>query len=186
MKLLLPAFIMAGVAGSLVLQDREKPVSDVERTRFLFAAVHEGLIEDGPGEQALKPIVERRNEWFVPKCPICDAVYSAFRAYTAFAHDHGWKTDRKDGLPSWFGPGFSKEVSEGLAHADLKTRHGVLQKLVERYVSRHFDRIRMTDTQKSLMQEAMKLGMKEGLEMLKATKSEEFFPGSCPSCEGAN
>jgi len=36
------------------------------------------------------------------------------------------------------------------------------------------------------MRDALKIGMNEGLEAMKRTKSEEQFPGSCPSCEGAN
>jgi phosphoglycolate phosphatase-like HAD superfamily hydrolase len=113
-------------------------------------------------------------------------VGAAFRAYAVYAQDHGWKTDRQDGLPPWFGPGLSKEIQEGLAHADVKKRHAALQSLVEKYVTRRFDNLRMSDERRIRMKESLKEGMGLGLKRLKESGGEAMFPSSCPSCEGAN
>jgi len=44
----------------------------------------------------------------------------------------------------------------------------------------------MTEQESDRMRVALKIGMEEGLEAMKRTRSEERFPSSCPSCEGAN
>jgi hypothetical protein len=185
-KIALALLALAGGFASFALQEREKPVTDAERTRFLFSAIYEGLIEDGAVESAVKPIVDRRDEWFVPKCPICDPVYSAFRAYLGFIRDHGWKSERTDGLPDWFGSGLSKETVKDLADPEVKTRHAAFQALVDKYVKRRFASVVMSAERKDRMQESLKIGMKEGIVNLKQSDRADLFPSSCPSCEGAN
>jgi len=113
-------------------------------------------------------------------------VHAAFRAYSSYARDNGWKSPRKDGLPPWFGDGLPKETVEALKSDDIKTRHGALEKLVDKYVTQRFARLKMTEQESDRMRVALKIGMKEGLEAMKRTRSEERFPSSCPSCEGAN
>ena len=175
-----------GTVGALWRQDPLSPVPDEERTRFLFHGVFEGLVEDGAPAEIVERILAHRDAWFVPKCPICHSVHAALRAFASYARDNGWKSPRKDGLPPWFGVGFPKETVEALKSEDTKTRHGAFEKLVHRYVERRFARVRMSREDIDKMRDALKLGMKEGLEMLKSSGREELFPASCPSCEGAN
>lgn len=177
---------VAGIAGTLWTQEKGGPVSSNERTRFLFHGVLEGLMEDGVQAEVVDRILDRRDDWFVPKCPICISVHAAFRAYSSYARDNGWKSLRKDGLPPWFGSGLPKETVDALKSDDIKTRHGALEKLVEKYVAQRFARLKMTQEETSRMREALATGMKEGQDAMKRTKSEERFPSSCPSCEGAN
>jgi uncharacterized C2H2 Zn-finger protein len=186
MKITIAVLLIGSGAAAFALQEREGPVPDGERTRFLFHAIYEGLIEDGAQPAAVKAILDKRDEWFVPKCPICDSVFSAFRAYFVYSDNHGWKTGRDDGMPDWYGRGWSVETLANLKHAEIKRRHGAFQALVEKYVDRRFETVRMTAERKDRMKEALKIGMKQGLESLKATGSEDHFPASCPSCEGAN
>jgi len=187
MKILAAAAIgFLGFAGTFWMQDRERPVTSGERTRFLFHGVYEGLIEDGAQAEVVERVLAKRTEWFVGKCPICDSVVSAFQAYLDLCKRHGWKTDRKDGLPMWFGGGLPKETVEALKSDDVKRCHGALQSLVGKYVGRRFETLQMTAGRKDRMQEALKIGMKEGLNRMKESGSEELFPTSCPSCEGAN
>ena len=185
MKFLAIGAVLAA-AGALGLQEAERPITNHERTRFLFHAIFEGLVEDGAPQATVKAIIEKRNEWFIPKCPICDAVLAAFNAYAVYGEHHGWKSPRKDGLPDWFGNGWTRETVADLGNADVKKRHAVFQALVEKYVDRRFETVKMTPARKDRMQEALKIGMKEGLSRLKESGNEELFPSSCPSCEGAN
>src|SRR5262245_17600764 len=129
--------VLAGlvVAGFVGLQEEGSPVSSSDRTKFLFHAVLEGLMNDGAQADVVQRIVEKKDEWFVPKCPICTSVHAAFRAYSLYARDNGWRSDRKDGLPPWFGGGFSKETVEALKSDDVKRRHGEFEKLIQKYVS---------------------------------------------------
>src|SRR5262245_25588013 len=158
-----------GAAGALWRQEPVSPVPDAERTRFLFHGVLEGLIEDGAQAEIVERILAERDSWFVPKCPICGSVHAAFRAYASYARDNGWKSPRKDGLPPWFGAGFPKETVEALKSEDVKTRHGAFEKLVQRYVERRYARLKMTREEAAKMRDALKLGMKEGLEAMKRT-----------------
>jgi hypothetical protein len=175
-----------GVAAFLRPQEGGGPVSDHDRTRFLFHGVFEGLVEDGAQAEVVDRILARKDDWFVPKCPICVSVHAAFRAYSSYARDNGWRSPRKDGLPPFFGNGFPKETLEALKSDDTKTRHQAFEKLVHKYVGQRFARLKMTQEERDRMQEALKIGMKEGTEAMKRTKTEELFPASCPSCEGAN
>ena len=175
-----------GVAGFLRPQEGAGPVSDTDRTRFLFHGVFEGLVDDGAQVDVVARILEKKNEWFVPKCPLCISVHAAFQAYASYGRDNGWKSPRKDGLPPWFGTGFPKETLAALQGDDVKVRHQALEKLVHRYVNQRFGRIQMTQEERARMRESIKEGMGEGLKMLKQAGSEELFPASCPSCEGAN
>lgn len=187
MKIIAAAsFAVLGLAGTFRLQEGGSPVSSSERTRFLFHGVFEGLVEDGAQAELVDRILDKKDEWFVPKCPICVSVHAAFRAYSSYARDNGWKSPRKDGLPPFFGDGFPKETVEALKSDDTKTRHQAFEKLVHKYVGQRFARLKMTQEERDRMQEALKIGMKEGTEAMKRTKTEELFPASCPSCEGAN
>jgi uncharacterized C2H2 Zn-finger protein len=179
--------ILAGLgAAAFGLQERERPVTNEERTRFLFHAIYEGLIEDGAQLASVKAILDKRNEWFIARCPVCDSVFAAFQAYFMYSENHGWKTDRADGLPDWFGRGWSKETVADLKHPEVKRRHAALKGIVEKYVARRFETVKMTDARRDRMQESLKIGMKEGLGFLKDSGGEDLFPSSCPSCEGAN
>jgi hypothetical protein len=183
---LLAIGVVIAAAGAYGLQEQERPVTDHERTRFLFHAMFEGLVEDGAQQAVVKAIVDNRNEWFIPKCPLCVSVLAGFHAYATYGEHNGWKSPRKDGLPDWFGGGWTRETVAELHHADLKRRHAALQALVEKYVARRFETVKMTGARKDRMRESLKIGMNEGLSRLKESGSEDLFPSSCPSCEGAN
>lgn len=177
---------VAGVAGTFWMQEKGTRDPNSERTKFLFHGVFEGLVEDGAQAEVVDRILENKDAWFVPKCPICVSVHAAFRAYSSYARDNGWRSPRKDGLPPFFGDGFPKETVAALKSDDTKTRHAALEKLVEKYITRRFAQLKMTQEESDRMHEALKIGMKEGMDAMKRTKSEERFPASCPSCEGAN
>ena len=179
MKLALAAALAAfGAAGAYLAQEPE--VAPVDRTRFLFAAVIEGLAEDGFDPVLAGAIAENPKKWFVPDCPVCEPVLLAFRSYVTSC-DRWWlKGD------SWNGCRLEMTVVEALKSDDTPARHKAFEGLIQKYVGRRFERFRMTAGQKDRLQESLKIGMKEGLERLKESGSEDLFPSSCPSCEGAN
>jgi len=175
-----------GAAGAFWRQEAAGPVPADDRTKFLFHGVFEGLVEDGAQVEAVEKILAHKDEWFVPKCPICYAVHAGFRAYASYGRDNGWRSPRKDGLPPWFGAGWPAETIDALKSEDIKTRHGALERLVNRYVDRRFARTKMTEKEVESMRISLKIGMKEGFVAMERTNSKERFPASCPSCEGAN
>ena len=175
-----------GAAGAFWRQEEGSPVSDDDRTKFLFHGVFEGLVDDGAQVEAVEQILAHKDEWFIPKCPICFAVHAGLRAYASYGRDNGWKSPRKDGLPPWFGYGWRAETLDALKSEDIKTRHKAFEGLVSKYVEARFERVKMTGETRNRMRESIKIGMKEGLEMLNSQNLKDSFPASCPSCEGAN
>src|SRR6266850_7031279 len=106
--------LLAGLGAAGIVWRQEKWTRDpnADRTRFLFHGVFEGLVEDGAQAEVVDRILDKKDEWFVPKCPICVSVHAAFRAYSSYARDNGWRSPRKDGLPPFFGDGFPMETIE--------------------------------------------------------------------------
>lgn len=169
---------VAGTASFAALQEGE--IAPVDRTRFLFAAVVEGLAEDGFDPALAGIIGENPKKWFVPNCPVCEPVHLAFQAYKTSC-DRWWLK----GDP-WSGSRVPPATMEALRDTDVTVRHKAFEGLIERYVRRRFDRFKMSGTERDRMEELLKMGMKEGLEFLKKSGGEDKFPVSCPSCEGAN
>jgi hypothetical protein len=170
--------IAIAAAGAFALQERE--TAPVDRTRFLFAAVIEGLTEDGFEPQLAGEIGDKARSWFIKSCPICDSVLMAFKAYKASCD--GWRMKSEP----WNGSRVPKDTMERLRHTDTVTRHKAFEGLISKYVDARFERMKMTPEARDRMRESIKEGMGEGLKMLKSSGSEELFPASCPSCEGAN
>jgi hypothetical protein len=145
------------------------PVGDAERSRFLLLAVLEGLWEDGPDPQLLKPILDHPRDHFVPKCPICTPVAHAIRIYV-----------ENPDVPVYGARGnsFPKELAEGLRSADRAKRVQALEGLVARSVSRRFGR--MTPGERSEMKKYLAVGKEDGTALM-----EPEFGKACPSCSGA-
>lgn len=78
------------------------------------------------------------------------------------------------------GPGLPAALEAQLRAADLPTRKKGLMALVDRYVERRFERVKMTDEQKGRLHRAILEGRKRGAGHLNP-KAGDF----CPSCEGA-
>jgi hypothetical protein len=178
MKLAMAAAIAAGGAGFFAMQDRE--TAPIDRTRFLFAAVIEGLTEDGFDPKLAGEIGDNGHFWFVKSCPICEPVLLAFRAYKSSCDSWRMKSE------PWAGSRVPTGTMEALRSPDTSTRHKAFESLVSKYVTARFERVKMTEEARNRMQESLKMGLKEGLTYLKKSGGEELFPASCPSCEGAN
>ena len=143
--------------------------------RFLGDAVFQGLTEDGANPKPIQTILESPDPHFILKCHICSGVRWALVKYVEKSKD-------PKGSPS--GSGFPKAIEEGLASPDRKTRLAALQDLVDRYVTRGFERSRMTPGEKEQMRELLQEAKKVGME-IKKKGDYKNFGDSCPSCSGA-
>ena len=145
------------------------PVTDAERSRFLFMAVLEGLWEEGPDPAILKPLLDRPREHFVPKCPICTPVAHAIRVYV-----------ETPDVPVFDarGRGFPRELGEALRSPDRARRLKALEELVARYVDR---RLRgLGGGEREEMRKYLDVGRQDGMALM-----EPDFGKVCPSCSGA-
>lgn len=150
--------------------DRKLTADD--RTRFLIGAMFEGLVEDWPDAALLRPILEKRDEHFVGKCPNCGPIFDGMNAYVQM---------RATPSGPYEGKGFPKELSDGLKDPDRAVRLKALEALVDRYVTRHFENSAMTPGEKQSMKSWLIMGKKYGM-----TVKPEEFGDYCPSCSGAN
>lgn len=148
-----------------------RPVSDADRSRFLFMAVLEGLWEDGADPALLQPLLQKPLDHFVPKCPVCTPVAHAFRVYVE-------STD----VPVFEarGAAFPREIAEGLRSSKRADRLKALESLVARYVARRFERLSLSADEREEMRRQIEAGKKDGMAQLGPD-----FGTSCPSCSGA-
>lgn len=137
--------------------------------RFLFLAVLEALYEQKVDPERTRALALQPGH-FVIKCPICEPIRLAFRAYADHPRPMYGMEERE--LPA--------EIRDGLAAPDRDRRLAALQELVDRAVARRLERSSIGDedraTLKTWLHEARRTGM--------SYKSESFGP-SCPSCDGA-
>lgn len=142
-----------------------------DRTRFLAAAMFEGLHEDYPDPKIFEKILKDRDQHFVPKCPICNPVAGGIEGYIAFS---------KSCVFPYEGKGFPAELRTGLISKDRDERLKAIAFMVERYVKRRFEQWPMTPGEKQAMSIALLMGRKFG-----ASAKEPTFGDYCPSCNGA-
>jgi hypothetical protein len=141
---------------------------------FLRKAVVEGLTEDGVDRVFVKESIAGRRDLFVEKCLICESVRTGFQDYASTAPAEKPAS----------GPGIPKDIVDELRFAARVARLNALERLVDRYVSRHYDRLQMTAEERRLMQTALEDGRKEGM-ILKELGPNKGFGDFCPSCNGA-
>jgi hypothetical protein len=148
-----------------------RPPTEVDRGRFLYFALLEGLWEDGAPAEALKPLLAAPRDHFVPKCPVCTPVTQALADYanTTDIAVYGGR-----------GKGFPPEIEIALRSGVRDERRRGLESLVARYVDRRFERVRMTSGERFLMKALIDEGRQDGMSMM-----EPGFGPACPSCSGA-
>jgi hypothetical protein len=144
-------------------------LTEDDRTRFLVAAVFEGLVEDGPDPLLFAYVLTERDAHFVAKCPICWPVVDGMRAYFNY----------KPAYPCGV-RGFPEEIRIGFRNTDRKVRLKAIEAMIGRYVARRFERMAMTDVDKARMRALLEEGKKAGMSF-----KEKEFGDYCPSCTGA-
>jgi len=141
-------------------------------SEFLRKAVVEGLKEDGADPAFIKERIADRRELFVMKCPICEPVRLGFADYAAM---------KKAVEP---GKGMPKDIVDDLKSPTRVTQLKALERLVDQYVSRHYERLKMTEQQRKDLQAKLEEMKKEGMRMVELGGQKGF--DFCPSCNGAS
>ena len=154
--------------------------------RFLFFATLEGACEDGISGDAVKAILEKDGKGhyrhFVYGCPVCSPVVEGVRAYGM--RGEFYYSRKGDPLVAEVSPAPVAALAARLADGEPRSRGAALRDLVERWVNRRMDRLRLTEPERAEWRQAMQIGRKKGMGALPA--SEGFEHGSCPSCDGAS
>jgi len=138
---------------------------------FLRKAVVEGLKEDGADRTFVKDSIAGKRELFVVKCPICEPIRSGFVEYGAAKGDPAK------------GKGIPKDIVDDLKNPSRLVQLKALERLVDRYVASHKDRLKLTDAQRQELQAKLEQGKKTGMEAVEAGRQKGF--DFCPSCNGA-
>ena len=138
---------------------------------FLQKAVLEGLKEDGADPAFIKDRISGRPELFVIKCPICEPVKQSFAKYASGP------------APDKAGKGLPKDIVDDLKNPTRTVQLKALERLVDQYVSRHYERLKMSDQQRKDLQAKLEVLKKEGMRMVDLGDQKGF--DFCPSCNGA-
>jgi hypothetical protein len=144
-----------------------------EPGEFLRKAVVEGLKEDGADPAFINTFLVEKRELFVLKCPICENVRKAFAEYAA-----GKPVERVKGK------GLPKDIVDDLKNPTRLVQLKAVERLVDRYVSSHYERLKMSPEDRENMQARLESWKKEGMKM-KELGPQKDFGDFCPSCNGA-
>jgi hypothetical protein len=150
---------------------RSHEVSNEFCSRFLFLAVFEGLWEDGADSRVIQALLKNPGDHFVAKCPICTPVSHAFLVYAKSEDVLGYASR---------GNGWPKAIQDELISPDRAIRLKALEKLVDRYVARRLESVRMSDEDKKSLESRLIMSKKLGM-----TYKDKGFGDFCPSCNGA-
>lgn len=183
------AVLVLGACMALpALQDPARPLQRVDFGQEIFHAVLEGLYEDGVSNPTVDLVLTEDADGgfthFVRGCPICIYVVEAMRHYRARPDFVSFK-----GKGNTWGEGLPAATRARLRSEDLGTRLEVLHGLVQRWMDRRMDRLRLDATERTRWSDHMEERSKKGMAMLalerQAGRMAEWGNSRCPSCEGA-
>jgi hypothetical protein len=172
---------------------REKPrvVDSAYLPQLVFFAVLEGLYEDGVSTGDVNRIlaVDPRtqqpqfHEHFVDACPLCVPAFDAFALYRSRPQFYC----RKDSADT-FGPGLDPLVAKKL-HSEMKADQlEAIQTLVNRWVIRRLEMMRLTKDEREQWTAVIEEGRKRGMDRLQqaqaANQNEYFGWKGCAICDG--
>jgi hypothetical protein len=138
---------------------------------FLQKAVTEGLKEDGADPIFIKDRISERHDLFVLKCPICEPVKRSFARYASGP------------VPAKAGKGLPKDIVDDLKNPARVVQLKAVERLVDRYVSSHYERLKMSPEARRTLQAKLEEMKKEGMRMVELGGQKGF--DFCPSCSGA-
>ena len=176
-------------AAEQAAQQRHWSHEDFEHE--IFFAVFEGLYLDGVSNEAVDAIIARDPDHgytanFVWGCPICMPAYEAFRAYRARPRFESKKTGGDT-----FGPGLDPAVLASMTAGDVPSRQKAIMDLVQRWLARRLEAMRLTEPEREEWRVAMAERRKKGnaiLEGLRESNPKGSYTQmkSCPFCDAAN
>lgn len=190
---LLPPLVLSAAAftPAPAVQEPRIPTLPEETSRTLFFAVLEGLYEDGVDNYVVDAVtrVDLQNgypELFVYACPICTPVYDAFLEYRNRVPFYARKVEADS-----FGEGLPQALRERLSAPDRDTRWKALNELVQGYIERRLDAMRLTEEERQSWSSQLADGRKQGMMMLQSYQQDTQrmqYPGmkACALCDAAN
>jgi len=135
------------------------------------------FVGGGSADRALvKERIVDGKSLFVQKCPVCEPVRQGFLEY-------GNAPAKETPATPAEGKGLPKDIVDDLKSPTRLTQLKALERLVDRYVSRHYERLKMSAEERQAMHSALEDGKKQGMEMKQYQKD---FGDFCPSCNGAS
>ena len=160
-------------------------------TREIFFAVLEGLYADGVENEIVDAIVAideqtRYPANFVYACPVCMPAFDAFRIYRLRPEFYGSKGKRDT-----FGPGLAEALEQRVLSDDLAVRQQAILELVEDWMRRRMESLRLTDPERERWRREMEARRKQGMAYLESYRRERLggtyaWMKECPFCEAAN
>ena len=180
------AWVLLSVNAPSRLQD---PVAaPVNYATEIFHAVLEGLYEDGVRNDAVDLILKQQSDGrychFVPGCPTCIYVLEALRHYRARPPFVSLKGD----ADTW-GKGLTADQRTKLASPELKVRLLMVHTLVQSWIDRRMNRLRLNKRERAQWHLDMEERAKEGMKLLELERQaghlQQWQGLECPSCVGA-
>jgi hypothetical protein len=191
-------FVVAAFGALSLRGDNRKPrdkpnlIDPQSRSQLIFFAVVEGCYEDGLSTADVDQILGvdprtkqlRYSEHFVGCCPLCMPAFDAFQLYRSRPRFYGLKE-----AIDKFGPGLEPDLAKKL-HSDQKADQlEAIQNLVNRWVSRRLDSMRLTKDEReqwtAVIEEGRRKGM-QGLQQAQAGNQNEYVGWKgCAICDGS-
>jgi len=169
---LLSVFALAACGqGSEAVQEKPRTFKADD---FLRQAMAEGLKEDGADREFVREFIAGKLDLFVLKCQICDAVRRGCSDY-ARSQAAVPPAPKDTGIP--------KDIVDELRQGARLARLHALERLVDRYVSRRQDRLKMTAEERRTLHATLEEWKKDGMRMKELGSPN--FGDFCPSCNGA-
>ncbi len=140
---------------------------DVKTNRavFLETAVTTGMESEGFPKELAKAMKSNYQLW-IGKCPICDAVQRGIDDYLNSSESNPETVSTE------------KQILDDLKTDEKETQKLALKKLIDNYVSEHYKRLEMTESEISTMKSELEAGRKQGM---RGVGDNKF----CASCDGA-
>ena len=149
----------------------DRTFSEEDQRRFVYLAILEGLLEETADTAVLRAATKDRDRLFVLKCSICMPIHEAIQVYV--------NTPSRVMGPAT-GAVFPEDILKGLKSEDRKVQLKAVESMVDRYVSRRYERYAMTAGEKSQMKALLDEAKKQGMSL-----KNQGFGDFCPSCSGA-
>jgi hypothetical protein len=191
--------VLVLILGVLSLRgDTQKPpgkpriIDPGSCTQLVFFAVLEGLYEDGVSTDDVDRILAvdprtkqpRLEEHFVYACPLCMPVFDAMVLYRSRPRFHG----RKDSADT-FGPGLESALKKKLDSVQKADQLEAIQTLVNRWVGRRLDSMRLTKDEREQWTAVIEEGRQKGMAFIQAVqagnRNEYLGWRGCAICDGS-
>ncbi len=172
-------------------KEEPRPVPEgAEFQRFLFAATLEGALEDGLPDELARVVLEQDAEGryrnFVYACPVCTPVIAGLLAF-GLRGEYEYSVKGELFFDTSRVP---ERIVAELRSASIAERRLGVEHLVDRWVRRRVELLRLDDAERALWRDAMERGRKKGMAMLeKQHAADGSGPNddmeTCPNCDGS-